>query len=219
VDESGNPLAPTYPKRARGLVKAGRARYAPGDENTIILSAPRRTGPPVTDYNNLPEDNKVDTAFTYKADAQNIEAAGTAEIQQYTADRQYKEKMLAYIMNKIDELARYPEYIDNAVAKLGTMQVNECPNGGTGDAARANAIGNSIAAREETNRALIEFLKQIYNDVKPVNEQVFISTPQESARLMVYQMLCDLLLKTDKSDAEYELMSRALDSLDNWKRK
>lgn len=147
------------------------------------------------------------------------EVQSTDQLNINVEDPQYSSKMLSYVMSKIDEISKYSQHIENAVASISSLPVNECPNGGTGDAARANAIGNSIAAREETNRALIEFLKQIYNDVKPVNEQVFISTPQESARLMVYQMLCDLLLKTDKSDAEYELMSRALDSLDNWKRK
>lgn len=160
----------------------------------------------------------MDTTFTYKADEQSADESAAV---QYTADRQYKEKMLAYIMNKIDELARYPEYIDNAVAKLGTMQVNECPNGGTGDAARANAIGNSVAAREETNRALIEFLKQIYNDVKPVNEQAFISTPQESARLMVYQAVNELVSRLDPSSdisLQGSLLNKALDSINNWTR-
>lgn len=67
VGESGNLLEPTYPKRARGLVKAGRARYAPGDDNTIIIFNPGMTGPPVTNKI-LPEDNTVDLSFTYKAD-------------------------------------------------------------------------------------------------------------------------------------------------------
>lgn len=157
----------------------------------------------------------MDTSFTYKEGEQSTAAADDAAVQN-NADSQYKEKMLAYIMNKIDELARYPEYIDNANAKICSIPVNECPNGGTGDAARANAIGNIIAAREETNRALIEFLRQIFSDVKPVNEQAFISTPQESARLMVYQALCEFVSKADKNtenSMEYDLLSRALDSL------
>ncbi len=35
IDEYGNKLESTYPKRAKGLVKSGRARYV--DENTILL--------------------------------------------------------------------------------------------------------------------------------------------------------------------------------------
>ena len=38
VDEKGNKTGATYPKRAKGLVKKGRARYV--DENTICLACP-----------------------------------------------------------------------------------------------------------------------------------------------------------------------------------
>ena len=38
TDEQGNILEATYPKRAKGLVKNGRARYI--DENTICLACP-----------------------------------------------------------------------------------------------------------------------------------------------------------------------------------
>ena len=38
VDEAGNHHNPTWPKRAKGLVKHGRARFV--DENTICLTCP-----------------------------------------------------------------------------------------------------------------------------------------------------------------------------------
>ncbi len=38
VDEQGNDYEPTYPKRAKGLVKHGRARFV--DEHTICLACP-----------------------------------------------------------------------------------------------------------------------------------------------------------------------------------
>ena len=38
VDEKGNEIGATYPKRAKGLVKKGRARYV--DEDTICLACP-----------------------------------------------------------------------------------------------------------------------------------------------------------------------------------
>ena len=38
VDEAGNVYEPTWPKRAAGLVKHGRARYV--DENKICLTCP-----------------------------------------------------------------------------------------------------------------------------------------------------------------------------------
>ena len=41
VDEQGNELEATYPKRAKGLVKNGRARFI--DEKTILLVCPPQT--------------------------------------------------------------------------------------------------------------------------------------------------------------------------------
>ena len=38
VDEAGNVYEPTWPKRAKGLVKHGRARFV--DENKICLTCP-----------------------------------------------------------------------------------------------------------------------------------------------------------------------------------
>lgn len=38
IDLQGNVYEPTYPKRAKGLVKKGRARFV--DENTICLTCP-----------------------------------------------------------------------------------------------------------------------------------------------------------------------------------
>ena len=48
VDEKGNEYEATYPKRAKGLVKNGRARFI--DENTICLACPP---------NQILEDKKV----------------------------------------------------------------------------------------------------------------------------------------------------------------
>lgn len=43
LDESGNVIGDTYPKRAKGLVKKGRALYV--DETTICLTeAEERSG-------------------------------------------------------------------------------------------------------------------------------------------------------------------------------
>lgn len=39
LSSEGNPIGATYPKRAQGLVKKGRARYLDGDETVIVLAA------------------------------------------------------------------------------------------------------------------------------------------------------------------------------------
>lgn len=168
-------------------MKSGRARYAPGDENTIILTVTEKMGPTVENIN-LPEDIKVDNTINYTAAEQQ-----NAGVRFDVTDSQYNSKMLSYVMSKIDELARYPQYIDNAIASVGAMPVNECPNGGTGDAARANAISSSVTAREETNRALIAFLKQVYEDVRPQAK----TSKENSAFTAVMQSISELISSID----------------------
>ena len=53
VDEQGNEYEATYPKRARGLVKNGRARFV--DENKIFLACP----PDKFLEENIMEENKL----------------------------------------------------------------------------------------------------------------------------------------------------------------
>ena len=76
IDEQGNKLESTYPKRAKGLIKNGRARVV--DENTICLvDLPKHI---------ILEENKMNN--------NNINLEENKEVK---ID-------LAYIMNKIDEI-------------------------------------------------------------------------------------------------------------------
>lgn len=78
IDEQGNKLESTYPKRARGLIKNGRARVV--DESTICLvNLPK---------NIILEENKMDNNYI------NLQENNEVRID------------LSYIMNKIDEIIR-----------------------------------------------------------------------------------------------------------------
>lgn len=78
IDEQGNKLESTYPKRAKGLIKNGRARVV--DENTICLvDLPKHI---------ILEENKMNN--------NNINLEENKEVK---ID-------LVYIMNKIDEITR-----------------------------------------------------------------------------------------------------------------
>ncbi len=55
IDEQGNNYESTYPKRAKGLVKTGRARYV--DENTICLTCPPKEY--ILEENNMNNENKL----------------------------------------------------------------------------------------------------------------------------------------------------------------
>ncbi len=92
VDEKGNEYEATYPKRAKGLVKNGRARFI--DENKICLACP----PDIT------EDNMSDNTINNAA----VETEPT-----YTVE---------YILGQIREIQNQTAYLNDAISKLSTVK-------------------------------------------------------------------------------------------------
>lgn len=80
IDEYGNILESTYPKRAKGLVKSGRARYV--DEVTILL------------FSCPPIENKLEDQIMNNNEIKNNIVAETKTITQ------------EYIISKIDEIVK-----------------------------------------------------------------------------------------------------------------
>lgn len=91
VDELGNEYEPTYPKRAKGLVKHGRARFL--SEDRICLACP----PDI----NLEEHNMSDTP-----------KAATNSKEKLTID---------YVLEQIEHIAKDTAYLHNALEQLALM--------------------------------------------------------------------------------------------------
>ena len=130
IDETGKIIGTTYPKRAKGLVNSGRARYVSCEsKDTICL-----TCPPDKMEDNTMTENSFETAFTeYSGDC--------------TPSAEYALRML-------EKITTDTEAIKLAVAKVSP----ETDNG----------VAHIIDAREATNRKLIDFYTQMYNEYKPV---------------------------------------------------
>ena len=150
IDESGRLIGTTYPKRAKGLVKSGRARYVSCEsEDTICL-----TCPPDMKEDNTMTDKSLDVAFTEtinetnNADATNDVACNEAinATDSYTPSAEYALKMLEYI-------AKDTEALKSAVQNASKDT--------------EDGLAHMIDAREETNRELIAFYTRMYNDFKP----------------------------------------------------
>ena len=90
VDEQGNYHEATYPKRAKGLVKNGRARFI--DANTICLACPP--------YDM--EDNNMSN------NTENM-AIETKPTEKLTMD---------YVLGQIEKIATETEYLHNAISEL-----------------------------------------------------------------------------------------------------
>ena len=154
VDEQGNYYEATYPKRAKGLVKNGRARFI--DENTICLACPP--------YDM--EDNNMSN------NTENM-AVETKSTERLTMD---------YILGQIEKIATEAEYLHNAISELS--KTNSGGPGDVGTQEKAHALGEIVTSRERTNQRLLSLYEKMYDDLKsqsaPTERERIIDTMLES---------------------------------------
>ena len=159
VDEQGNEYEATYPKRAKGLVKNGRARFI--DENTICLACP----PDIKMEDKLMSENK-------KVNSNNNNNSETSKAVTDMLKQQCSEKLtMDYLLGKLEEISLGQAFLTDAISELGKMK-----SGGPGDVgteAQAKAIGEIIKAREATNQRLIALYEKMYDDLKPDSNERF----------------------------------------------
>ena len=148
VDEFGNEYTSTYAKRAKGLVKNGRARWLDG--NTICLVCP-------PDTLNLEDNDMENRAENMNTINEVSEKEETKSVQQTvtTAD----------ILSRIDMIIAQGAELQSAVAQIQSLPVNDSPFGGNDGAQRAKAISNIYSSRETTNQKMIDLLNRMYSDI------------------------------------------------------
>ncbi len=154
VDESGNRYEATYPKRAKGLVKNGRARFI--SENTICLACP-------PNYSDLEEHLMTDKNVNATESAPNADASPKAESAEKAAGT--AEFSIPYILTQLSALQNDTAYIHNALDSLLGITSGKRPvdaiAGPNPVASAADAVGQIIAARENTNQQLIKVYHQL----------------------------------------------------------
>ena len=143
VDEQGNEYGATYPKRAKGLVKNGRARFI--DKNKICLACPP---------NEFLED-KMNENINTQAPQETASKPTTGNTSIYTMD---------HCLTQIALIQSQTAYINEAFAQLSTVR-SESP-GDIGAQERARAIGDVVKCRETTNQKLLEFYTKMYEDLR-----------------------------------------------------
>ena len=154
VDENGNEYEATYPKRAKGLVKNGRARFI--DENTICLACP----PNNTEDKIMSENKKADSTINKTSN----------EIADVKAELPSEKLTIDYILSKLEEISVGQAFATDAILELGKMK-----SGGPGDVGtqeQAKAVGETIKAREATNQKLIALYEKMYDDLKPKQDSL-----------------------------------------------
>ena len=145
IDAQGNVYASTWPKRARGLVKSGRARFI--DQNKICLMRP----PGYSEGKCMDHTVEQKMIKEPKTDAPKegqtagAEAAGSQE----SPD-------MSYVLCKIDEILAGNDELKAAIAQMENL-----------DDTPAEALSHMMEAREMTNQKLIVLLQNVLETVKP----------------------------------------------------
>ena len=167
VDELGNEYAPTYAKRARGLVKQGRARWLDG--NTICLACP----PDIIDS----EDNEMENMEQIAEVMENIEVVEDAA-------QSAAEITKADILARMDKIIAQGEELSRVMQTIHDLPVNESEFGGNDGKARAEAIRDIYVRREVTNQKMLDMLDEMLHPDKGRRSVVDKLVEQDFAGVM-----------------------------------
>ncbi len=173
-------MEPTWPKRANGLVKKGRAyRLA---ENHICL-----TDDVSADRDTESETNTrqaaVCPADTYTSEETTMTAQEMQSIHETESTVVEETKAPAtrlsmdYILDRLEAIARDTAYLSETVEALAAMAPAQGPGDVAGQA-KASALADIVRCRETTNQKLIDMYMKMYEDLRPKD-----SIQQEMLRL------------------------------------
>ncbi len=148
VDENGNEYEATYPKRAKGLVKNGRARFI--DENTICLACP--------------SDNKLEGMNM----SENKSTNQTKNIPNVEPSVNVDNALTAReIFERIAELQKQlTESSYHSLHRLADSISSVCENESEEKLDQIVEVCNVFMMRETTFQKMLEFYEKMYNDLK-----------------------------------------------------
>ena len=156
VDENGKEYEATYVKRAKGLVKSGRARFI--DENTICLACP-------PDNIKLTEDNSMTNTENFNVDLETGEV--TVQETEEKATESTSKYNLEYFLEQIEKLtAGYAGGTEYIVSAIGRIPNEGTPCGGSGEEV-AKAAAEAVRCRETTVQKTLDFYFRMVDELKP----------------------------------------------------
>ncbi len=147
IDDRGNRYEATYPKRAKGLVKNGRARFV--DENTICLACP----PDKSEDIRMSENMGLEILNSIKEQFGDKISAGSDAIGQEHGEgqgRQQKNGMSREIVERIlEQIAHFPSD-DSYIVELKENEFDD-----------DDVVVNIVQCREITRQKQLELYKAI----------------------------------------------------------
>lgn len=167
LDEAGNEYEATYPKRAKGLVKHGRARFTDDSQTVIILTCP-------PNQHMILEDN------TMNEQNNNTNIPDTSDLSELTELSELSESTNSPLTAKevFDQIAALQKQMMdqsyNALYRM-TEAINDICGDDRfeSDESRENAIEEVtkvFAMREKTYQQMLEIYQQMYHDLTSPKE-------------------------------------------------
>lgn len=200
VDEQGNEYEATYPKRAKGLVKNGRARFI--DENTICLACPPDT--------KLEDKNMSENTV-------NVNVEVPTEI-----DTSLSKHDIPYVLEQIEKLHTELQDLKNTVSTIhcitdaNRQSITNNPDEEEHEVkcdvvtevalAKVKAIVEVFHHREESLQKLLAFYEKMYDDLKP---------REESIKIKALEMLSGIVKEMAfyESEQAAEMISNMLETI------
>ena len=189
--EDGTPLAPTYERRARGLVRSGRAKWTSLEKNEICLLRACPT-------EDISEDNKMDI----DNEKMNVtEETGAATVQTEIDEQTWREitggkpdgepeskpeYTVEYILSRMEAIRKDTAHINAALEAFVNFTPNLAPDGGHGDAERSKAILEVVKSHEGILEKELDLLERMYDDLKKSMDEN-LRTKDESPRMKAYE--------------------------------
>ncbi len=159
VDENGNEYEATYPKRAKGLIKNGRARFI--EENKICLLCP----PNIETEDNTMSENK-------KTNNSNVETTNNCPIPPIPKDTTDFLTM-QYILEQIEKIQKELVDLKNTVNNIGCVSDCDRENDEENTTTNQQIAEKKISAivevfnhREESLIKLLSIYEKMYSDLR-----------------------------------------------------
>ncbi len=157
VDSQGKKCGVTYLKRAKGLVKQGRARFLAQD--MLCLACPPKQNleePVMSEQTNEIIENKTE----YETEIEYKETTENQEVKQSQQNSTPDKFSIEYCLTQLEHLAHQTDYLEQSIFEL--KQLDSDPFCGH----KASAISDVVKSREATNQQLISFYMKMYDDLK-----------------------------------------------------
>lgn len=151
IDEQGNIYETTYPKRAKGLVKNGRARFI--SEDTICLACPPE----------ILEEHMSDTNLDLSIEKVSKAADNSEETKTFRSDK----FSMDYVLEQIEKISSQTEHLGQVIGAVGGLERSENLDASqlVGLEAKIDALKDVVKCRETTNQQLLRFYEKMYDNI------------------------------------------------------